>query len=41
MAILLNFIISKGDLMEMNPLPVVHHQSEKYDNHVRRVGLAS
>ena len=32
MAILLNFIISKGDLLEMNPLPVVHHQSEKFDN---------
>ena len=37
MAILLNFIISKRDFMEMDPLLVVHRQSEKYENRTYRV----
>ena len=31
MAILLVFIISEGGLLEINSLPVVHRQSQKYD----------
>ena len=31
MGILLNFIIPKGHLLEMIPLPVIHRQSEKYE----------
>ena len=32
MAILLVFIISQGDLLESNPFPAEHRQSEKHDN---------
>ena len=31
MAILLNFIISEGDLLDVNPLPMVNRQSGKYE----------
>ena len=31
MAILLNFIIPEGHLLKMIPLPLVRHQSQKYE----------
>ena len=37
MAILLVFIISQGDLLEINPLPAVQRQSQKYENRIHRV----
>ena len=41
MAILLNFIIPEGHLLEINPLPVVHRQSQNYDNLTRRVYICA